>query len=658
MTAFSRTDAGRLAGERAERYVSAYGRQLAAAVSAAIGAGELLLEAFNSLGGAPGGRGKCEADTQAEKLIHGILDTRFPDYGFRGEEIPALNRFSAADPEASLRWLVDPNDGTDAYLSGRRGAAVSIGLVHGDVPVLGVVFAYAARCGRGDIFFWAQGGPLVRGGEDVSNSSRVRVSGLPLVITSGGSDTASRAFSAVCAPYRFRAEPSIAYRFALVAAGEADAAFSLHNPSDYDVAAGHALLLGAGGDLYAEGGAPIRYGQSAGPDGQWMHVGNCWGGVGQVPLELASRDWTLAKKTQNVRHPEYPFVKSEKHLVFSDDPEILSRACGCLLGAVAGDSLGSLVEFKSSREISLLHPVPEDFNLTDGGVWGTLSGQPTDDTELALMLARSILRAGKYDADEAALAYAFWHDSHPFDEGGTTRAALAGISRRAADVSPSSAALRGAATRSESEANGALMRLAPLPVYAMFQPRENIVAWAMQDASLTHANPVCALSNAAFAVAIVSLLRGDAGETAWRNAIDAVRDLGLRNLSKYSVTVVSALEAAAQGFPRDYESHMGHVLLCLHNAFSCLLSGLGLVEGIRKSALAGGDTDTNAAVAGALLGAACGENELPSAWKAAILSCRPIEGTCLRPRPEPLWPVDIPRIAERLLVLGRQSVIS
>ncbi len=637
----------------AERYVSIYSEQLNAAVLAAIAAGELLLQAFNAPGGAPGGRGKCDADAQAEKLIHDMLDSRYPNYGFRGEELPESNRFSAGPPEKSLRWLVDPNDGTDAYLSGRRGSAVSIGLICGDIPVLGVVFAYSARSGFGDIFFWAQGGPLIRGGELVSAADRVSVSGKPLVIASGGSDTASPVFSGICAPYRFRAEPSIAYRFALVAVGEADCAFSVHDPSDYDVAGGHALLLGAGGDLYGEDGMPIRYAGSAGPAGQWMHVGNCWGGVGRVPIELASRDWGAVKKSQNVRHPEYPFVKSEKQLVYSEDPGILARACGCLLGAVAGDSLGSLVEFMHAGEIASLHPVPEKFNLADGGVWGTIAGQPTDDTEMALMLARSILRSGRYDADEAALAYGFWHGSKPFDEGGTTCATLEGIACRGATESPAMAARNAAARQLASEANGALMRLAPLPVYAAFLPPEQIITLAAEDASLTHANPVCLLSNASLAVGIVSLLHGDTRDTAWRKALESVRKHGPRYSSKASITVVSVLEAAASGFPSDYGSHSGHVLLCLHNAFSCLLSGLGLAEGIRKSAMAGGDTDTNAAVAGALLGAACGEKDLPANWRAAVLSCRPMKGTCKRPRPEPLWPVDIPRIAERLLVLGK-----
>jgi fructose-1,6-bisphosphatase/inositol monophosphatase family enzyme len=57
---------------------------------------------------------------------------------------------------------------------------------------------------------------------------------------------------------RFRAVPSIAYRLALVAAGEARAAVSLNGPVGWDYAGGHAILLGAGMDLYDQTGQSVR----------------------------------------------------------------------------------------------------------------------------------------------------------------------------------------------------------------------------------------------------------------------------------------------------------------------------------------------------------------------------------------------------------------
>src|SRR4029077_6183311 len=80
------------------------------------------------------------------------------------------------------------------------------------------------------------------------------------------------------------------------------------------------------------------------------------------------------------------------------DAGVLSRAHGCLLGQIAGDSLGSLVEFQSVDTISAAHGAGPS-RLLDGGIWSTLAGQPTDDSELALALARSIVVSGAYQPE-------------------------------------------------------------------------------------------------------------------------------------------------------------------------------------------------------------------------------------------------------------------
>ena len=73
--------------------------------------------------------------------------------------------------------------------------------------------------------------------------------------------------------------------------------------------------------------------------------------------------------------------------------DIIQRAQGCLLSQLAGDALGSLVEFSSSESIKRQYPdgVRE---LADGGYWNTIAGQPTDDSEMALMLARMLVDQG------------------------------------------------------------------------------------------------------------------------------------------------------------------------------------------------------------------------------------------------------------------------
>ena len=126
--------------------------------------------------------------------------------------------------------------------------------------------------------------------------------------------------------------------------------------------------------------------------------------------------------------------------------EKLERAQGCLLGQLAGDALGSLVEFETPEQIRREFPngVRE---LADGGTWSTIAGQPTDDSEMALLLARMLADQGRYDPEEARKAYLFWLDSDPFDCGTTISKSLRGR------------------PNPDSQANGAMMRISPLGIF-------------------------------------------------------------------------------------------------------------------------------------------------------------------------------------------------
>ena len=116
------------------------------------------------LPGGPRGAGEhAHADEEAEARIRDRLLTATPDWSYRGEETEWQE-----GEDGHHVWLVDPNDGTAAYLKGWRGSAVSIGLLRDGVPVLGVVYAFAAPDNAGDLVAWAEGcGPLRRNGDPV-----------------------------------------------------------------------------------------------------------------------------------------------------------------------------------------------------------------------------------------------------------------------------------------------------------------------------------------------------------------------------------------------------------------------------------------------------------------------------------------------------------
>jgi ADP-ribosylglycohydrolase/fructose-1,6-bisphosphatase/inositol monophosphatase family enzyme len=591
---------------------------LAEATLAARKAGELLRADFHRAGGPRGQLDKADADTEAEQLIRGWVLGAFPGWGFVGEETGRV----AGHPGQPV-WCVDPNDGTRDYLKGRRGSAVSIALLVGNVPRVGVVFSFAYPDDDGDLFAWAEGcGPITRNGRPVEPSLPETLGPHDVVLVSSSGEDDPAGNLACVTPARFRAQTSIAHRLALVAAGDAAAAVSLHWSSAWDHAAGHALLRGAGAALFDEQGREVLYGAPGG--------GRCpcaFGGKPGLVRALLSRPWhTIGLNVSDREVEDLPVRLTAGRAIAV--PGRLSRAQGSLLGQLAGDSLGGLVEFQRGESVRKRHADGPRL-LQNGGHWDILAGQPTDDSEMALSLARSIVSCGGFEREAALGAYQAWLRSSPFDVGGTVGAALRDHPNPA------------------SQANGSLMRASPLGVYAHALPPRHAAELARQDSSLTHPNPACGDAVAAFVVAVAHAIReGDGKEAAWRAAKGWAEGAGVARL------VLEALDAAQGEPPVCDEGSEGWVRIALQNAFHELLHAPSLEEGVVATVRRGGDTDTNAAIAGALLGAVHGRAAVPAQWQAMILSCRPMPPRASRPRPRAYWPVDVMEIAERLLLAG------
>lgn len=554
---------------------------------------------FHRAGGPRGSGTKARVDTEAEIAIRRRFAERFPTWGFRGEE-------TGGSPGSPM-WIVDPNDGTEGFLSGDRAHAVGIALVADGVPVLGVVLAPDYPDGDGDLLAWAEGcGPLTRNGQPVAPREwPTHLTSEHVVLVSPKADFRVEANLRWAAPARFRALSSLVYRLALTAAGEAEVGASIIGPASWDFAAGHALLRGVGSDLWDERGEPIRYDR----DGHaWP--GSCFGGAPALCRTLAERDSDFVPR--GPRDLEGPV-----HLQPGEalrDPARLRRVQGLLLGQLAGDSLGGLVEFGSPGSIARQYP-DGPRRLEDGGHWGILAGQPTDDSEMALSLARSVLDEGGYDPQAAFRSYQRWLESHPFDLGSTTRRGLQG--------SPNP----------DSQANGSLMRCSPLGLLG--DPSA-----ARRDSALTHPHPVCVDACGTFVSALAAALDGASPD----EVLQAAR----------AAAATQDVRSCLDGPPSDYTTHMGWVRVALANAFHQLASGRTVEEALVDTVRRGGDTDTNAAIAGALLGAVQGREAIPSQWRRSLLTCRPHRAfaACHRPRPRWLWPVDALALAERLALTG------
>jgi ADP-ribosylglycohydrolase/fructose-1,6-bisphosphatase/inositol monophosphatase family enzyme len=594
---------------------------LALAVSAAREAGERLRADLHRPDGPRGAGDKAGADTEAEWLIRERLLRELPGSSFLGEETGR----EAGRPGEPL-WLVDPNDGTRDYLRGRRGSAVSIALLVDARPALGVVFAFSYPDDGGDLFAWAEGcGPVTRNGRPATPLEDRPLGAHDVVLVSSAGDSDPTGISACVTPARFRAVPSIAHRLALVAAGEAAAAVSLNFPSAWDYAGGHALLRGAGARLLDEQGRAVGYA----PDGESRCV-CAFAGARPVVETLLGRPWHTLGLTPSGTGPGVGAGPARGALVRHAGR--LSRAQGALLGQVAGDSLGALVEFETAAAIAAREP-DGPRRLENGGRWDLLAGQPTDDSELALALARSILAEGGFEREAALEAYRAWLRSQPFDVGDTIGAALRDHPNPA------------------SQANGSLMRASPLGIYAHALAPPLAAELARQDASLTHPSPVCGDATAAYVVAIAHAVNvGDGAEAAWRAASAWAEAHGA------ALLVREALQAARDdGPPVCDQGSEGWVKIALQTAFFELLHAESLEAGVVATVRRGGDTDTNAAIAGALLGAVHGREAVPLQWRSMVLSCRPLAPRARRPRPQPYWPVDVLQLAEGLLGAGERG---
>ena len=198
-----------------------------------------------------------EADERAEQLIVPALCALDPAVPVVAEEAVAAGDSPAV---GDWFWLVDPLDGTREFINRNGEFTVNIALVHRGRPVLGVVLAPAL----GRLFAGAagQGAILEEAGERRAIRCRpVPEAGLTVVASRSHGDAA--ALDAFLAGRRVAAlaNAGSSLKLCLVAAGEADLYPRLGRTMEWDIAAGHAVLAAAGGQVSTLDGEPLRYGK-------------------------------------------------------------------------------------------------------------------------------------------------------------------------------------------------------------------------------------------------------------------------------------------------------------------------------------------------------------------------------------------------------------
>ncbi|HEY6854290.1 MAG TPA: ADP-ribosylglycohydrolase family protein [Gemmatimonadales bacterium] len=288
------------------------------------------------------------------------------------------------------------------------------------------------------------------------------------------------------------------------------------------------------------------------------------------------------------------------------DPGVVTRARAALLGLGAGTQLGVPTESYGTPEA-----IQAAFPSGPVDPPPPPKGSPyDDDAAMTLLLGESLVERGDFDATDVAQRWVRWMKVDGRGIGVLTRRALRLIER---GVEPFEAGQRARQEGpAEAAGNGSVMRC--VPVALRFHDNvDRLIRVSSQQAAITHADERCTWGAVAVNLAARELLHGNA------YFLDEVI-YGLKDRAPRSL--VDAMHRAAReeqaALPVAVAGEYGYVVHCVEIAFWFAAHARSLEEALLYLARAGGDTDTNAAVAGALIGARDGEAGIPPRWLGLI----------------------------------------
>lgn len=297
------------------------------------------------------------------------------------------------------------------------------------------------------------------------------------------------------------------------------------------------------------------------------------------------------------------------------------RYRGCLLGLAVGDALGATLEFKPPGTF----PPLED--MIGGGCWQLRPGEWTDDTSMALCLAASLVKCGRFDPEDQMKRYACWlregymtpRDQEPPDVGNATRAAISKFERTGDPWAGS--------TDPMTAGNGSLMRLAPVPMFFARTPSE-AVERAAASSKTTHAAAEAVDACRYYAGVVVGALAGETKEALLESRYSPEAGLWDRNPLRGGIARVAGgsfkekeppSQTRSSGAAAESEIRgTGYVVESMEAALWAFSKSTNFDDGVLLAVNLGEDADTTGAVYGQLAGAHYGVKGIRKEWRRKI----------------------------------------
>jgi ADP-ribosylglycohydrolase len=279
-----------------------------------------------------------------------------------------------------------------------------------------------------------------------------------------------------------------------------------------------------------------------------------------------------------------------------------------MIGLALGDALGA--PFESRRATDIPTPAP-GLELP----WrGRPPGSTTDDTAMARNLARSLVVHERLEPGDVLDRHVALLATEPTEVGSFTRKVLARVLAGERDAARAVWEERGPEA---AAGNGSVTYCAPLGVAYANRPDELHVAGPALSA-LTHWDDRCRTAVTAVSLAVAAVVRGEPAEASVQGALIAIEDRPGGEELEFLVDAI--------GSSRSVDGpDKGFCLFAAGLALQATLWESAFDEALVRVVANGGDTDANAAVAGALVGARVGREGLPPAWLERLADRRAIE---------------------------------